>query len=148
MVLQSTLTIFAKRIIGLTLFYPPLNPTVSKIEKCNTWSRPDLTLPKAITECLLFYPCVNARTRRLMSPGFVPDESITQLPPIYLCLCEHDMLCAEGLELGRRGAIGCNISVHVVSNAQHGWDKAPTPAETVATAYNQAIKLVQSWVTR
>lgn len=141
----------ASQIAGLALFYPSLDQTVPKARKREGLPRQDLLLPKGLTDifdsCYLKPVPVLERGDIRLSPALMPDDLVDQLPPVYLCLCEHDMLAAEGLEFSRRlGDRSIEVNVRVVPSARHGWDKAPRPAETVAEAYNEAVKLMQKWL--
>ncbi|KAJ4108656.1 hypothetical protein NW768_012203 [Fusarium equiseti] len=139
------------KIAGLALFYPSLDQTVPKARKREGLPRQDLLLPKSLTDIFdaayLEPVPVSKRGDIRLSPSRMPDDLLERLPPVYLCLCEHDMLAAEGIAFSKR-LEDHSIEVHVqlIPGARHGWDKAPTPADTVAQAYTEASRLIKDWL--
>ncbi|KOS21475.1 Arylacetamide deacetylase [Escovopsis weberi] len=146
----------APQIRGLVLFYPVLDWTISRPEKRKSCSRPDLTLSKALTDLIdacYIYPCIarKERTDIRLSPGLMPGDLIQQLPPIHLCLCEYDMLLAEGQRFAARlEAQGKAHSLRVVMGEKHGWDCPPPmwPKESVAVEYGEATQAMAAWLCR
>lgn len=143
-------------IAGLCIFYPVLDWTITRPEKRQTCTRPDLTLPKGLTDLIdasFIYPPIprEDRTDPRLSPGLMPDELLRNLPPVHLVLCEYDMLLAEGMRFANRlGAAEKSFSVRVVEGEKHGWDNPPpmTPKESVNVEYQQAAESIASWLGR
>ena len=142
------------KIAGLTLFYPVLDWTITRPEKRQTCTRPDLTLPKGLTDLIdasFLYPPVprEKRTDPRLSPGLMPDDLLQQAPPIHLCLCEYDMLLAEGLRFAKRlETLGKDFSCRIVEGEQHGWDNPPpmAPKESVFQEYEAATNSIANWL--
>lgn len=142
------------KIAGLCLFYPVLDWTITRPEKRQTCSRPDLTLPKGLTDLIdasYIYPAVprHQRTDPRLSPGLMPDEILKKAPPIHLCLCEYDMLLLEGMTFSNRlKTLGKDHTLRVVQGEQHGWDNPPPmgPKESVYTEYEQATSAMANWL--
>jgi acetyl esterase/lipase len=141
------------RFVGLVLFYPVLDWTIGRARKRATCVRPDMALSSTLTDLFdasYIYPPIprEARDDWRLSPGLMSDELLDKLPPIHLCLCEWDMLLAEGLTFAERLKLRNKvISVRVVTQEKHGWDKPPpfTPKESVGTEYSEALKSVNGW---
>ncbi|KAI0596858.1 Alpha/Beta hydrolase protein [Biscogniauxia sp. FL1348] len=142
------------RIAGLVLYYPLLDWTLDRPQKRNACERPDLTLPSSLTDLIdasYMHPALPRRERDdiRLSPGLMPDDMIDRLPPVHLCLCEYDMLLAEGKlfaeRLERRGKA---VSVRVVEGAKHAWDKPLplAPKQSVAVEYQKAIEAIKGWL--
>lgn len=135
---------------GLVLFYPVLDWTLSRPEKRMGCARPDLTLPKGLTDLIdasYVYPPIprESRTDPRLSPGLMSDDLIRKLPPVHLCLCEYDMLLAEGLRFAERmKGQEKHHTVRIVRGEKHGWDKPPpmTPKESVDMEYQEAIEAI------
>lgn len=144
----------APRISGLVLFYPVLDWTITRPEKRKTCSRPDLTLPRGLTDLIdasYVYPAVprSQRTDIRLSPGLMPDEVLEKLPPVHLCLCEYDMLLAEGLRFSQRLKDNKKeVTTRVVEGEKHGWDNPPpmAPKDSVITEYNEATQAIGNWL--
>ncbi|KFH44565.1 Arylacetamide deacetylase-like protein [Hapsidospora chrysogenum ATCC 11550] len=141
-------------IVGLVLFYPVLDWTITRPEKRETCSRPDLTLGRTLTDLIdasYIYPAVprEKRTDPRLSPGLMPDELLKNLPPVHLCLCEYDMLLAEGMRFARRlQQAGKQHTCRIVAGERHGWDKPPpmAPKESVQIEYDQATQAIAKWL--
>lgn len=141
-------------IAGLCLFYPLLDWTISRPEKRQTCARPDLTLPRGLTDLIdasYIYPPV-ARRERLdprMSPGLMSNSMLSSLPPVHLCLCEYDMLLHEGLRFCQRlEAHKKPFTVRIVENEKHAWDK-PLPMDfkdSAAVEYGEATQAIAGWL--
>ncbi|KAI8315234.1 putative alpha/beta hydrolase R526 [Colletotrichum sp. SAR11_240] len=141
-------------ISGIVLFYPLLDWTITRPMKRETCGRPDMTLPKGMTDLFdasYVYP-PRPRSERddpRLSPGLMTDEMIDQLPPIHLCMCEYDMLLLEGQKFAERVQTrGGRISTRVVDTEKHAWDKPPpfTPKESVMVEYHKAIDALRGWL--
>ncbi|CAJ2501875.1 Uu.00g047280.m01.CDS01 [Anthostomella pinea] len=140
-------------IAGLALYYPLLDWTVDRPQKRKASKAPDMTLPSGLTDLIDASYLHPPRPRRerddiRLSPGLMPDEMIRLLPPVHLCLCEHDMLLAEGLIFAERiGDQGKPVTVRVVEGAKHAWDKPLplSPKDTVAVEYKETIEILKSW---
>ncbi|GAW20728.1 hypothetical protein ANO14919_102380 [Xylariales sp. No.14919] len=139
---------------GLVLFYPPLDWTLDRHQKRMACERPDLTLPSGMTDLIdasYLHPPIPRRERTdiRLSPGLMPDELLDRLPPVHLCLCQYDMLLAEGrLFAERLEKHGNKVSLRVVEGEKHAWDKPPplAPKESAAFEYDIAISAVKSWL--
>ncbi|KAI1198710.1 Alpha/Beta hydrolase protein [Nemania serpens] len=142
------------QIAGIVLYYPPLDWTLDRPQKRKACKRPDLTLPSGLTDLIdasYVHPPLPRRERTdiRLSPGLMPDELIDRLPPLHLCLCEYDMLLAEGkLFAERLENRGKKVSVRVVEGEKHAWDKPLPlgPKETVLFEYDIAMAAIKSWV--
>ncbi|RDA87376.1 hypothetical protein CP532_6995 [Ophiocordyceps camponoti-leonardi (nom. inval.)] len=143
-------------IAGLILFYPTLDITISRPEKRQLCPRPELTLPPGLTDLIdasYVYPPIprDQRTDPRLSPGLMSDELLRKLPPLHLCLCEYDMLLAEGFRFAQRLQYhGKTFSMRIVKGEAHGWDKPPPlmPKESVAVEYGEATRVVARWLGR
>lgn len=143
-------------IAGLTLFYPTLDITISRPEKRQTCTRPELTLSPGMTDLIdasYCYPPVprERRTDPRLSPGLMPDELLKKLPPVHLCLCEYDMLLAEGVRFAKRLQFHHKpFSMRVVDGEAHAWDKPPliAPKESVGVEYGEATQAMARWLGR
>ncbi|KAM5511839.1 alpha/beta hydrolase [Fusarium oxysporum f. sp. phaseoli] len=139
------------KVAGLALFYPSLDQTVPKARKREGLPRQDLLLPKGLTDIFdaayLEPVPISERGDIRLSPSLMPEDLVERLPPVYLCLCEHDMLTSEGIAFAKRlEGHSIEVYVRVIPDAWHGWDKAPTPADTVAQAYNEVLELIRKWL--
>ncbi|KAM6515881.1 Abhydrolase-3 domain-containing protein [Fusarium falciforme] len=140
-------------IAGLAVFYPVLDWTISRPEKRLTCSRPDLTLPKGLTDLIdasFIYPAIPREDRSdpRLSPGLMPDELLGKLPPIHIVLCEYDMLLAEGLKFTNRlKAAEKRFTMRLVAGERHAWDCPPpmSPKESVSIEYQEAVEAMASW---
>lgn len=141
--------------VGLMLFYPLLDWTMSRPKKRLTCVKPELTLPRSLTDIFdasYIYPpdVLKAQLDNpLLSPGLMPDHLIDRLPPVQLCLCEYDMLLAEGQRFAerlrnRRKEVG----VRVVSEAKHAWDKPLpfNPPDSLGVEYGEAVRAMANWL--
>ncbi|KAI8648536.1 Abhydrolase-3 domain-containing protein [Fusarium keratoplasticum] len=138
---------------GIVLFYPLLDWTLSRPQKRLSCPRPDLTLPKYITDLFdasyVYPPLTRAeRNDARLSPGLMSDELLDRLPPVHLCLAEYDMLLAEGLRFGDRlRTRGKRVSIRVVAGEKHGWDKfSPKNPENISIEYGEATKAMLGWL--
>lgn len=142
-------------IAGMVLFYPPLDWTISRTKKRERSARPEETLPSSMTDLFdasYIHPYI-PHAQRLdprLSPGLMPPEMVDKLPPLHLCLCEHDMLLAEGLHFADRvKEAGRVITSRVVPGQKHAWDKTPTFTavdSSVAVEYEAAIVAMRHWL--
>ncbi|TPX06861.1 uncharacterized protein E0L32_002357 [Thyridium curvatum] len=144
----------APALAGFALYYPLLDWTVSRPDKRLGCARPDLTLPKGMTDLFdasYLHPPI-PRERRddpRLSPGLMPDAMLERLPPVHLCLCEFDMLLAEGRRFAERlRARGRPVELRVVEREKHAWDKPPpmAPKRSADVEYRAAIETIQAWV--
>ncbi|KAJ3560422.1 hypothetical protein NPX13_g9306 [Xylaria arbuscula] len=141
------------KIAGLVLYYPVLDWTLDRPQKRAACAHPDKTLTSGLTDLIdasYLHPAIPRRERTdpRLSPGIMPDDLLDKLPPIHLCLCEYDMLLAEGrLFAERLEKRGKHISVRVLEGEKHAWDKPLplAPKETVAFEYDIAVAAVKSW---
>lgn len=151
-----TLPIEPPKIAGLAVFYPVLDWTITRPNKRLTCSRPDLTLPKGLTDlidaCFIYPPIPRTeRTDPRMSPGLMPDSLLRKIPPVHLVLCEYDMLLAEGRKFADRlSDAGRPFTLRVVEGEKHGWDNPPpmAPKESVGIEYTEAVESMASWLGR
>ncbi|KAK7956715.1 uncharacterized protein PG986_005937 [Apiospora aurea] len=142
------------KIAGFCLFYPLLDYTISRPQKRTTCSKPDLTLPKNMTDLFdasYLYPKLPKESRDdpRLSPGLMPDDLLAKLPPLHLCICEYDMLLAEGHTFAHRlRDADKEISVRVVEGAKHAWDKPPPmwPKKSVHIEYGHALESMRRWM--
>lgn len=140
---------------GLMLFYPLLDWTMSRPRKRLTCSKPELTLPRSLTDIFdasYIYPPEELKSQLdnpLLSPGLMPDDLIDKLPPVQLCLCEYDMLLAEGKRFAERVQNrDKKIEYRVVKEAKHAWDKPLpfSPPESMGTEYAEAVRAMARWL--
>ncbi|KAK9414024.1 putative Alpha/beta hydrolase fold-3 domain-containing protein [Seiridium unicorne] len=142
------------KIAGFALFYPLLDWTISRPHKRMSCVKPDVTLSKNLTDLFdasYVFPKIpkTARDDPRLSPGLMSDELVECLPPIHLCVCEYDMLHAEGHTFADRVyQAGRDIKVRVVKEAKHAWDKPPPmwPKASVSVEYGHAVESMRSWV--
>ncbi|KAI1336020.1 Alpha/Beta hydrolase protein [Xylariaceae sp. FL0016] len=140
-------------IAGLVLFYPLLDWTVDRPTKRQASKRPENTLPSGLTDLIDASYLHPPRPRRerddiRLSPGLMPDDILENLPPVHLCLCDHDMLLAEGQIFAERiEGLGKTVSVRVVEDEKHAWDKPLplAPKDNVSVEYDKAIGAIKSW---
>jgi acetyl esterase/lipase len=138
---------------GGILFYPLLDWTKSRESKRSTCERPELTLPTGLTNLFdesYLRPDTLDLTDPLLSPGAASDEYLKALPPIYLVLCEHDMLRHEGDEFASKlKGLGKEISERLVEGERHGWDKVPFAVkDSVGVEYQAAWEVLEAWIRR
>lgn len=140
---------------GLMLFYPLLDWTMSRPRKRLTCSKPEMTLPRSLTDIFdasYIYPPEELKAQLdnpLLSPGLMPDDLIDKLPPVQLCLCEYDMLLAEGKRFAERVQTrGKELGYRVVKEAKHAWDKPPpfSPPESMGVEYAEAVRAMARWL--
>ncbi|CAM1511161.1 Fc.00g086740.m01.CDS01 [Cosmosporella sp. VM-42] len=151
-----TLPLSPPKIAGLALFYPVLDWTITRPNKRLTCNRPDLTLPKGLTDLIdacYIYPVIprEERTDPRLSPGLMSDDLIKKLPPIHLVLCEYDMLLAEGKRFADRLTEADKPhNLRVVEGEKHGWDNPPpmAPKESVGVEYGEAVQAMAGWLGR
>jgi len=111
-----------------------------------------MALPKNLTDLFdmsYLYPPPDPQDPRL-NPGIASDELMNRLPPVHLCLCEYDMLLAEGLRLKERlEGLGKTVSCKVVEKEKHGWEKPPDFLKpSMGIEYNAALVEAQGWLER
>lgn len=140
---------------GLMLFYPLLDWTMSRPRKRLTCSKPEMTLPRSLTDIFdaaYIYPPEEIKSQLdnpLLSPGLMPDDLIDKLPPVQLCLCEYDMLLAEGKRFAERvRGRGKELGYRVVKEAKHAWDKPLpfSPPESMGVEYAEAVRAMARWL--
>jgi acetyl esterase/lipase len=144
------------QIAGICLFYPVLDWTINRSDKRLTCTRPDLTLSKNMTDLIdasYIYPPIprENRTDPRLSPGLMPDELLHKLPPVHLCLCEYDMLLAEGIRFAKRLETNqLPVTLRIVEGEKHGWDCPPpmAPKESVNIEYGEATMSIAKWLGR
>ncbi|KAF7533864.1 hypothetical protein G7054_g6741 [Neopestalotiopsis clavispora] len=142
------------KIAGFALFYPLLDWTISRPNKRESCVKPDVTLSKNLTDLFdasYIFPKIpkDERSDPRLSPGLMSDELLRELPPVHLCICEYDMLHAEGHTFAERmDEAGREITVRVVPEAKHAWDKPPPmwPKPSVHIEYGHAIESMRTWI--
>ncbi len=140
------------RIKGMIAFYPVMDWSIPRETKRAANVRPEMTLPKNLTDLFdmsYLYPPPDPQDPRL-NPGIASDELMNRLPPVHLCLCEYDMLLAEGLRLKERlEGLGKTVSCKVVEKEKHGWEKPPDFLKpSMGIEYNAALVEAQGWLER
>lgn len=142
---------------GLMLFYPLLDWTQSRPRKRLTCSKPELTLPRNLTDIFdasYLYPPDSIKSQLdnpLLSPGLMPNDLIDKLPPVQLCLCEYDMLLAEGKRfVARLEDRKKTVGYRVVPEAKHAWDKPLpfAPPANMGVEYGEAVRVIAGWLGR
>ncbi|KAI0964867.1 Alpha/Beta hydrolase protein [Xylaria arbuscula] len=141
------------KIAGMVVYYPLLDYTLDRPKKRLTCKHPEKTLSTTLTDLIdasYLHPAIPTRERTdiRLSPGLMADELIDRLPPIHLCLCEHDMGLAEAKLFAERvEKRGKKISVRVVEGQEHAWDKPLplAPKDSVAFEYDISIAAIKSW---
>lgn len=144
------------QILGLVLFYPTLDVTITRPGKRQTCTRPERTLSSGLTDLIdasYFYPSIprEKRTDPRMSPGLMPDELLKKLPHFHMVLCEYDMLLAEGIRFAERlEQNDMPFTVRIVEGEGHGWDKPPpmSPKPSVFVEYDKATDSIARWLGR
>lgn len=143
--------------VGLMLYYPLLDWTQSRPRKRLTCVKPEFTLPRNLTDLFdaaYLYPHESVKSQLdhpLLSPGLMPDNLIDKLPPIQLCLCEHDMLLAEGQRFATRlQKRNKTVGYRVVKEAKHAWDKPLpfSPPGNLGDEYGEAVRVMAGWLGR
>ena len=142
------------KIGGLVLYYPVLDWTLDRPQKRAACAHPDKTLPNGLTDLIdasYLHPPIPRRERTdpRLSPGIMPDELLERLPPVHLCLCEYDMLLAEGkLFAERLEKKGKDVSVRLLEGEKHAWDKPMplAPKESVAFEYDISVAAMKRWL--
>lgn len=141
--------------VGLMLFYPLLDWTQSRPRKRLTCSKPELTLPRNLTDIFdasYLYPHDSIKSHLdhpLLSPGLMPDDLIDKLPPVQLTLCEYDMLLAEGKRfVTRLETRKKEVGWRMVEGAKHAWDKPLpfSPPSNLGVEYGEAVKVLARWL--
>jgi len=143
------------KIAGMAIFYPSLDQTISRSEKRATCTQPELTLPKFLTDIIdasYVYPALSPEQRAdpRLSPGLMGDDLLEMLPSIHLCLCEHDMLAAEGKRFGKRlWEKGRLADMRVVPDEKHAFDKPPpmTLKNSASIEYYAAVASLRDALT-
>lgn len=140
---------------GLMLYYPLLDWTQSRPRKRLTCAKPELTLPRNLTDIFdasYLYPPESIKSQLdnpLLSPGLMPDDLIDKLPPVQLCLCEYDMLLAEGKRfVTRLEERKKTVGYRVVKEAKHAWDKPLpfSPPANMGEEYGEAVRVMADWL--
>ncbi|PHH62821.1 hypothetical protein CDD82_1966 [Ophiocordyceps australis] len=142
------------KIAGIVVFYPTLDITLSRPEKRQLCSRPELTMSPGLSNLIdasYVYPPMsrNQRTDPRLSPGLMSDGLLAKLPPIHLCLCEHDMLLFEGICFASRlDHRGKTFSMRIVDGEAHAWDKPLplSPKDSVNVEYGEATSAMAAWL--
>lgn len=116
---------------AIVAWYPALDYSISRDERRATCVRPEMTLPKIMTDIFddsyIDLPTVDLRDPYL-SPAVAPDKILAALPDdIILYTCELDMLQAEGERFKDRcqDELGKRVRFRMVEGVVHGWDKRP-----------------------
>lgn len=144
----------APKIAGFSIFYPLLDWTISRPNKRQSCVKPDATLSQGLTnlfDASYVFPKIpkDERDDPRLSPGLMSDELLRDLPPVHLVVCEYDMLHAEGHTFAERmDEAGREITVRVVKEAKHAWDKPPPmwPKPSVHIEYGHAIESMRTWI--
>ncbi|KAL7422514.1 hypothetical protein Q5752_003162 [Cryptotrichosporon argae] len=134
----------APRVRGILSFYPMLDNTRSRAYRRAHSVDAKKTLPPAVTDIFdaAYFRSVDDFADARCSPGLAADALLDTLPPVYLVLCELDMLLHEGLDFAERlQKRGKTVTVRVVKGEQHGWDKPPPvrPKPSVGEEYAEAV---------
>ncbi|KAK2595923.1 hypothetical protein QQS21_006518 [Conoideocrella luteorostrata] len=143
-------------ILGIILFYPTLDVTITRPGKRQTCTRPERTLSPGMTNLIdasYFYPPIprEQRTDPRMSPGLMPDDLLKRLPHFHMVLCEYDMLLAEGIRFAERlEQNNSSFTVRIVEGEGHAWDKPPpmAPKDSVFVEYGKATDSIARWLGR
>ncbi|WWC63635.1 uncharacterized protein I303_106240 [Kwoniella dejecticola CBS 10117] len=145
---------------GIILFYPLLDYTIPREIKTQNLPRPEYALPASLTQLFdaSYLPrsqgdargvaLVDRRDIRL-SPALASDELVKALPPVWVTVCEHDMLRQEGLDFANRlKSLGKKVGLSEVQGEKHGWDKPPpiSPKASVLEEYNKALDAARMWL--
>ncbi|KAK3192511.1 hypothetical protein K4F52_001310 [Lecanicillium sp. MT-2017a] len=142
-------------IAGLVLYYPVLDWTITRPEKRKTCKKPERTISPALTDLIdasYVYPPIPRRecSDWRLSPGLMDDDTLKKLPPVHLCLCEYDMLLHEGIRFGQRlEAADKKVSVRIVKEEPHAWDKPPPVwemKESASVEYTEATQVIADWL--
>jgi putative ergosteryl-3beta-O-L-aspartate hydrolase len=141
-------------VAGFVLYYPLLDFTIARPHKRLSCVKPDLTLSKNLTDLFdasYVYPQIPKPDRNdpRLSPGLMPDEMLHRMPPVHLCICEYDMLHAEGQRFATRlKNAGKEVTVRIVKEEKHAWDKPPPmfPKPSVHVEYEHAIDSMRRWI--
>lgn len=149
-----TLPFAVPRITGLVLFYPGLDWTINRADKRLSCTRPDLTLSKGLTDLIdasYVYPPIprHKRADLRLSPGLMTDDIMKKLPPVHLCLCEYDMLLAEGTRFAKRlQGLKKTVTMRIVAGEKHAWDCPPPmiQKESVEVEYAEATQAIANWL--
>lgn len=143
-------------ILGLVLFYPTLDVTITRPGKRQTCNRPERTLSPGMTDLIdasYFFPPIprEKRTDPRMSPGLMSDDLVKKLPHFHMILCEYDMLLAEGIRFAERlDQHDMPFTLRIVEGEGHAWDKPPpmAPKESVFVEYAKATESIARWLGR
>lgn len=144
-------TITPPNIRGIVAFYPLLDFTIPRKSKKDSCNRPEFCLPDSLTGLFdqsYLHPPPDRSDPRI-SPAKAPDEMIKLLPPVHLCVCEWDMLCAEGKRFrDRLDSLDMPVTLREVKEEKHGWDKPPpmTPKKSVLEEYVHAVESMKRWI--
>lgn len=139
------------RVRGIVAYYPLLDFTISRKDKKEASAKPEYCLPDSMTglfdQSYLHPPPDRSDPR--VSPAKAPDEMMRLLPPVHLCICEYDMLFAEGRAFAQRlESLGIPVRVRELEKEKHGWDKPPpmTPKKSVLEEYIHAVDSMKIWL--
>ncbi len=125
----------AHRVLAAAAWYPPVDYTLSRVERRALCKRPDQALPALFTDLFdaayLFPPELDLRDP-VLSPACASDARLARdLPPhVLVFTCEWDMLLQEGELLAQRLArppIAKEVHYTMVPGVPHAWDKSPSP---------------------
>jgi len=91
---------------AIVSWYPPTNYTISRAERNATNPRPEMGLPRYLTNLFdhsYLYP-PSCERDILVSPALATDEQLIRAFPrdIWIYTCEYDDLCEEGRQFAER----------------------------------------------
>jgi putative ergosteryl-3beta-O-L-aspartate hydrolase len=144
----------APSIDGFALFYPGLDWSIPRWKKRQTCEQPSLALASGLTDLIdasYIHPPRTIEERRdiRLSPGRMPDYLVDKLPPVHMCMCEHDMLRAEAHAFVERlRDRGREVTARVVEGERHAWDKPPPMWQkpSALVEYTAAIARIKGWL--
>ncbi|WWC90372.1 uncharacterized protein L201_005305 [Kwoniella dendrophila CBS 6074] len=142
------------KIKGLILIYPLLDYTTTREEKMKTSLKPEEAL--SIEESNLFENSYLPKTIKHLdkrdariSPSLASDELVKGLPPIFVTICEYDILRDEALVfIDRLKSLGKKVDWSEVKGENHCWDRPP-PIElknSVLVEYGKALDVAGTWL--
>ncbi|WRT68729.1 uncharacterized protein IL334_005709 [Kwoniella shivajii] len=143
------------KIKGIILFYPLLNYSIRREDKLKTISKPEYGLPTSLTTLFDSSYLPNAIERGIdrkeirISPGLASDILIKELPPVFITLCEYDMLRQEGIDfIHRLEGLGKDVKWSEVKGEKHGWDKQPSMwiKPSIMEEYTKALNAAKEWL--
>ncbi|WWC71240.1 uncharacterized protein I206_105193 [Kwoniella pini CBS 10737] len=148
------------KIKGIILFYPSLNYNISREEKIKNMIKPENALPTNLTRLFDFsylpgnYKNGNTlieidRKDIRISPVLASDDLLNSLPPVWITICEYDMLRQEGLDfVNKLKSLNKEVEFSEVKGEKHGWDKPLpiTPKPSVIEEYDKALEAAERWL--